>query len=279
MYYYDLVPLALALSLISAVALWIALSPLAARWRRRRLWRRPFPAAWRDILRRELPYLRRMPADLQLQLKRHIQVFLAEKRFVGCGGLELTDSMRVSIAAQACLLQLNRRTDYFPELRQILVYPEAFVVERQKADAIGLHHEAQQVLAGESWSRGQVVLSWRDAQAGAAAATDGRNVVIHEFAHQLDQEFGHANGAPLLHHKQDYARWSEVLGAEFERLRAELARGEETLLDPYGATDPAEFFAVASEVFFEQAAAMAAQHPALYQELRRFYCVDPLTWH
>jgi Mlc titration factor MtfA (ptsG expression regulator) len=273
------VPLAIALSLIGAVALWIALSPAAARWRRRRLWRQPFPAAWRDILRQELPYLRRMPVDLQLQLKRHIQVFVAEKRFVGCDGLVVDDRMRVSIAAQACLLQLNRKPDYFPELRQILVYPEPFVVERQKTDAIGLHHDARQVLAGESWSRGQVVLSWRDAREGAADATDGRNVVIHEFAHQLDQEYGHANGAPLLRHRDDYARWAAVLGAEFERLQTETARGESTLLDAYGATDPAEFFAVASEVFFEQAAAMAARHPALYGELREFYCVDPLSWH
>jgi len=273
------VPLTIALTLISAVALWIALSPVVARWRRRRLWRRPFPSAWREILRQELPYLRRMPPDLQMQLKRHIQVFIAEKRFVGCDGLVIDDRMRVSIAAQACLLLLNRRPDYFPELHQILVYPEPFVVERQRADAIGLHHDARQVLAGESWSRGQVILSWRDAREGAADARDGRNVVIHEFAHQLDQEFGHANGAPLLRHRDDYSRWSAVLGAEFERLRAGIARGEETLLDPYGATDPAEFFAVASEVFFEQAAAMADQHPALYRELREFYCIDPLSWH
>jgi MtfA peptidase len=279
MYLEDLMPLAITLSLIGAVALWIAAAPLAARWRRLRRWREPFPAVWREILRQELPYFRRMPADLQLQLKRHIQVFLSEKRFVGCGGLELDDRMRVSIAAQACLLQLNRRTDYYPELRQILVYPEPFVVERQNADANGLHHDARQVLAGESWSRGQVVLSWRDVQAGAADATDGRNVVIHEFAHQLDQEFGHANGAPLLRHRQDYTRWSEVLGAEFQQLRTQLSRGEDTLLDPYGATDPAEFFAVASEVFFEQAAALAERHPSLYQELRRFYGVDPLAWH
>jgi MtfA peptidase len=271
-------PLAIALSLIAAVGLWIGLAPLLIRWRRQRLWRRPFPPAWREILREEVPYFRRMPADLQLELKRHMQVFLAEKRFVGCQGLIIDDRIRVSIAAQACLLLLKRRADYYPELRQVLVYPEAFLVERREADALGLHHEARQVLAGESWSRGQVVLSWRAVREGAADATDGRNVVIHEFAHQLDQEFGHANGAPLLRHRDDYARWSATLGAEYQRLRADLAQGIPTVLDPYGATDPAEFFAVATEVYFEQPAPLAERHPALYRELRAFYCVDPLTW-
>lgn len=271
-------PLIIALSLIGAVAVWLAAAPWVTHWRRVRLRRRPFPDAWRDILRRRLPYFRQMPADLQLQLKRHMQVFLAEKRYVGCAGLTVTEEMRVSIAAQACLLQLNRRADYFPGLRQILIYPEAFVVERQRADSIGLHSEQRQVLAGESWSQGQVILSWRDALDGAADPADGRNVVIHEFAHQLDQEFGPANGAPLLRSRSDYERWSTVLGGEYQRLQAQAARGEPTLLSHYGATEPAEFFAVASEVFFEQSAALALQHPALYEELSRFYAINPLSW-
>jgi Mlc titration factor MtfA (ptsG expression regulator) len=272
-------PLLIALSLIGSVALWLAAAPWITHYRRRWLRGRPFPEAWRGILRERLPYFRHMPADLQLQLKRHMQVFLAEKRFVGCGGLKVTDEMRVSIAAQACLLQLNRRADYFPGLRQILVYPEAFFVERQEPTAIGLMHEQRRLLAGESWSQGQVILSWHDTREGAADPHDGRNVVIHEFAHQLDQEFGHANGAPLLRSRADYERWSQVLGGEYQRLQEQAARGEATLLGHYGATDPAEFFAVASEVFFEQAPQMAAEHPALYGELSRFYAVNPLSWH
>jgi Mlc titration factor MtfA (ptsG expression regulator) len=272
------VPLLIALSLIGGVALWLLAAPFVTRYRRIRLHRRPFPDPWREILRRCLPYFRLMPADLQLQLKRHIQVFLAEKRFVGCGGLVIDDDMRVSIAAQACLLQLNRPADYFPGLRQILVYPEAFIVDRQQADTIGLHRDERQVLAGESWSQGQVILSWHDARAGAADPADGRNVVIHEFAHQLDQEFGHANGAPLLRSRADYERWSTVLGAEYARLQAEAANGTDSLFSHYGATDPAEFFAVASEVFFEQSAQMAAGHPELYRELRDYFRVNPLSW-
>jgi Mlc titration factor MtfA (ptsG expression regulator) len=271
-------PLLIALALMGGVLLWLAGMPLLTRLRRQRLLSRPFPRAWRDILRQRLPYFRLMPADLQLQLKRHIQVFLAEKRLVGCGGLVLTDEMRVSIAAQACLLLLNRRAGYFPGLHQVLVYPAAFFVERGQADANGLQREERRLLAGESWSQGQVILSWEDALAGAADATDGRNVVIHEFAHQLDQEFGHANGAPALRSKRAYERWSAVLGAAYAKLQQQADHGEPSLFSHYGASDPAEFFAVASEVFFEQAAALAAEDPALYRELSQFYCVNPLSW-
>lgn len=271
-------PLLLILGLGGLVLLWLIGEPFLTRYRRRRLWLRPFPDSWREILRRGLPYYRSMPADLQLQLKRRIQIFIGEKRFVGCGGLVITDEMRVTIAAQACLLLLNRQTDYYPYLRQILVYPYAFVVDKVQSDGIGVLQEQRQVLSGESWSQGQVVISWTDVQAGAADAHDGRNVVIHEFAHQLDQEFGQANGAPVLRRREDYARWSEVLGEEFARLQLQAARQDPTLFNYYGATNPAEFFAVVSEVFFEQPQPMQAQHPALYRELAAFYRVDPLSW-
>ena len=282
-------------SLALLFLLWLIGQPWLAERKRQRLRAQPFPAEWREVLKRRVPYVRTMPADLQLQLKAHIQVFLAEKAFIGCDGLEITDEIRVTIAAQACLLILNRPSFYYPELRQILVYPSSFVVNREHTDGAGIKHAGRQVLAGESWSNGQVVLSWHDTLEGAAVPDDGNNVVIHEFAHQLDQEKGAANGAPLLARRAHYRRWSEVLNAEYRALQARRAfRGErinnphvdETALaaqDPlfsdYGATDPAEFFAVISEVFFERPARMASEHSALYQELARFYRVDPLTWH
>ena len=269
----------LLLSLVAALAVaWFWREPLFGEWRRQRIRRRPFPAEWRQILRRHVPYFRAMPADLQLQLKKRIQVFLAEKPFIGCAGLEVTDEIRVTIAAQACLLVLNRRGESFANLRQILVYPGPFVVDKLHADGSGVLQEQRHALAGESWTLGQVVLSWEDALAGAESPDDGRNVVIHEFAHQLDQEKGHANGAPLLSRRTRYERWSQVLGAAFAELRARAELGEPTLLNPYGATDPAEFFAVASEHFFEQPQRMAAELPALYHELRDFYGVDPAGW-
>ncbi len=269
--------------------LWLIGQPWLTERRRQRIRARPFPAAWRDILKRRVPYVRALPADLQLQLKQHIQVFLAEKAFIGCDGLEITDEIRVTIAAQACLLLLNRPRGYYPALRQILVYPGSFVVQRGHTDHAGVTHEGCQVLAGESWSQGQVILSWHDTLVGAATPDDGQNVVIHEFAHQLDQETGSANGAPILARLAHYARWAAVLGAEFNALQASASqyRGgwheqdgakETSLFSDYGATDPAEFFAVITEVFFEQPHRMAAEHPALYSELSNFYQLDPLSW-
>ncbi len=261
-----------------SVAAWLGGPPLAASLRRARVQRQPFPPAWRDILRRRMPLYSRLPPDLQLQLKKHVQVLVAEKPFIGCAGLEVTDEMRVLISAQASLLLLNRRAGWFANLRQVLVYPGAFVVERSQGDDGGLTHETRRALAGESWQQGQVLLSWDDVLAGAADPGDGRNVVIHEFAHQLDQERGRANGAPWLGRHERYARWAEVLGAEFAALHERLARGEPGVIDAYAATDAAEFFAVVSEHFFEQPQALAQAHPALFAEFARYYATDPRHW-
>lgn len=271
-------PLLIISSLALLFVLWLATEPLLVELRRRRIRRQPFPAEWREILRQRVPYFRSMPTDLQLQLKKHIQVFLAEKTFIGCADLEVTMEMRVTIAAQACLLLLNRRTNYYRKLRQVLVYPGAFIVDRIQANDIGVLQDQRQVLSGESWTQGQIVLSWDDALDGAAVADDGRNVVIHEFAHQLDQEKGHANGAPYLSHRRRYKRWARVFNAEFARLQQQAENHEPTLFSYYGATSPAEFFAVSSEVFFEQPQAMSAHYPELYQELSEFYRVNPLSW-
>src|SRR5258706_8315115 len=258
---------------------WVVAEPFLVARRRKALGVRPFPGAWREILEGRVPAVRALPASLRRQLESHIQVFVAEKPFIGCDGQPITDEVRVTIASQACLLLLNRTTDYFPNLRQILVYPGAFIVERLRPEPSGVLQEERQALSGESWTQGQVVISWEDALEGAAVVDDGRNVVIHEFAHQVDQQKGYANGAPWLGRRERYAQWSQVLGAEYARLQSQAALGEASLFSHYGATNPAEFFAVASEVFFEQGRAMAALHPALYAELSRFYRVDPARWY
>ena len=250
-------------------------------YRRSRVVETAFPASWRKILQQRVPLVRRLPVDLQLQLKKHMQVFIAEKSFLGCAGLQITEEMRVVIAAQACLLILNRATDYFANVRQVLVYPGAFVVNRTTVDGAGVQQEDRQALSGESWSQGQVILSWQDTLDGAAIADDGRNVVIHEFAHQLDQENGAARGAPpptLGDTRHDAKRWSQVFHAAYAQLQSEARHGVDGLLDHYGAQDPAEFFAVVSEVFFEQPQALAAEYPLLYQELSGYYKVDPAGW-
>ena len=268
----------ITLLLGAAIIALVLLLPYWRRYQRHKLQQQPFPAAWRDILKRRLPYFRALPADLQLQLKKHIQVFIAEKQFIGCDGLSVSDEMRVTIAAQACLLLLNRPDYYYPKLKQILLYPAAFVVNGNSADAAGVMHQQRRVLSGESWGLGKVILSWADTLDGAANPGDGRNVVIHEFAHQLDQEKGIANGAPLLERSSDYQQWSGVMAEEFRRLQLQAQSGQSSLFDHYGATNPAEFFAVVSEVFFEQPQQLSALHPQLYQQLSRFYRLNPLSW-
>lgn len=254
------------------------------RWRayqRRKVCNQPFPARWRRILRRRVPIFQRLPVDLQLQLKKHMQVFIAEKAFIGCGGLKVTEDMRVVVAAQACLLLLNRPAEYFRNVRQILMYPQAFVVNRSSTDFAGVQQDQRQALAGESWTQGQVILSWQDTLEGAAIADDGRNVVIHEFAHQLDQENGKATGAPLPNlgdHRYNAQRWQAAMAQGFAHLQREAQNGIEGFLNHYGAQDPAEFFAVVSEAFFEQGATLAAHYPAVYAELQAYYKVNPAGW-
>ena len=250
---------------------------LARLWRRQRIARQPFPAAWRDIVRRHVPLVRELPAALQLRLKKHIQVLLQEVPFIGCAGLEVTDLMRVTIAAQAAFLLLGRGGS-FGNLREVLVYPGHFVVPRSESGAGGVVHEGRDVLAGQSWQRGQVILAWAAVREGAADPHDGANVVMHEFAHQLDQDAGAANGAPYVGRGALQQDWARVMNREFSGLVASLARQEASLIDRYAATNPAEFFAVTTELFFEKPDALAAEWPALYEQLKRCYRLDPSAW-
>jgi Mlc titration factor MtfA (ptsG expression regulator) len=245
------------------------------RRRRRRLRERPVPAEWLAILKRNVPYVGTLSEAERRALCGHIQVFLAEKRFEGCGGLEITDEIRVTIAAQACVLLLSLETDYYPTLRAILVYPHRYVAHTARRQPDGTVIEGPQTRAGESWFRGAVVLSWDDVMRGAADIDDGRNVVFHEFAHQLDSESGANEGAPALGRRSRYLAWARVLGGEYRRLQADMESHRLTLLDTYGATSPAEFFAVVTEAFFEQPVALKRRHAALYAQLASFYGQDP----
>ena len=267
-----------AAALLLSVGAWLLGPTLLAALRRARIQRQPFAPAWREILRRRMPAFAQLPADVQWRLRKLAQVLIAEKPFIGCQGLVLTEEMRVLVAVQAALLLLRPGAGYFPRLRQVLIYPGPFVVEREVCGAAGLVQQQRLALSGESWQQGQVLLSWPDVLAGAADPRDGRNVVLHEFAHQLDQESGQANGAPWLGDSGRRRRWAEVLGAEFEALQQRLAAGQGGLIDAYGASDPAEFFAVSSELFFERSTEMALAHPDLYAEFCGYYGVDPRAW-
>lgn len=274
-------PSVIALFVLSLLAMSVAAwmwAPIAWRaLRRSRIRAQAFAPHWRDVLRRRMPAFALLPADVQWRLKKNAQVLMAETPFIGCAGLQITDEMRVLVSVQAVLL-LRPGASHFENLRQVLIYPGAFAVQRSSPDAAGLVREERHALVGESWQQGQVILSWEDVLRGAANPDDGQNVVLHEFAHQLDQVHGHANGAPWLPGAQRRAHWARVMAAEFQALQQRLASNEPGLIEAYAATNPAEFFAVLSELYFEKPLELAQQHPALYDQFHSLYGVDPLSW-
>jgi len=243
--------------------------------RRRRRRSRSFPEAWRAILQSAIPVYATLSATDREELRGHIQVFLAEKRFEGAAGLEITDEIRLTIAAYACVLLLHRPTNYYPGLHTIIVYPGAYVAERVTREPDGIVSERNETRLGESSPRGAVVLAWDAVSAAASGVGDCRNVVLHEFAHQLDAEDGSVEGAPILPDPSRYDAWARILGREYERLRRDASLGRATVLDRYGATSPAEFFAVATECFFTRPDRLRAHHAELYNELRQYYRQDP----
>lgn len=245
--------------------------------RRRELRAKPFRADWVAHLEKNVVLYNRLPDELREELHGHIHVFLDEKGFEGCNDLEVTEEMRVTIAGLACLLLLNRETDYYPKLTSILVYPGAYLVDSPQKDGV-VESDETQVRLGESWVSGNVVLSWSDVVSSSHDPKDGHNLTLHEFAHQLDQEDGRSDGVPLLAEDAHYDAWAEVLSAEYHQLRRLTEKGRKSLLDAYGATNPAEFFAVATETFFERPRHMKRKHRELYDELKEFYQVDPAGW-
>ncbi len=268
----------------------IALLPLAAviiaifvyfyyvKWRDQWVRSRPFPEEWLALLTEGLDIYSCLSLQEQSRLRQLILVFLARKQFYGCAGLIVTDQMRVIIAAEACLLLLNHGWAVYPKLSSILIYPSAFRVKREELQADGVVSSSERHLLGESWGSGRVILSWDDVANGATDFTDGHNVVLHEFAHQLDAESGTTNGAPPLRHNT-YKSWSKVFTENFEDLRERARRQQTTVMDTYGATNPAEFFAVATETFFEEPHQLHDSRPDLYEELCHYYQLDPRNWH
>ncbi len=244
-------------------------------WRRKRLMTEPLEPGWLAIIERNVPYYHRLGLDMRRRMQGLVQVFLDEKLFEGCGGIEISDEIRVTVAAHACILLLGRDAELYPKLRSVLLYPGTYVAPLSRRGPGGVVTEGVQARSGESWSHGNVVLSWGDVLLCASPNPTGRNVVLHEFAHQLDSESGSNEGAPVLPHQDMYANWARVLGKEYQLLIDAIEQGKPTLLDQYGATSPAEFFAVATECFFEKPVEMSASHPELYEQLKLFYMQDP----
>ena len=236
--------------------------------RRAELRKKPLPNELIGYIEKNMPYYQLLPEELKQQLHGLINIFLDEKLFEGCGGQEITDEIRVTVAAQACILLLNHPTNFYPKLHTILVYPNAY---KHSKDQGGM-------TLGESWQNGPVVLSWDNVKHGAEDIHDGHNVVFHEFSHRLDQEDGDADGAPILASSGKYTSWARVLGGEYQKFLKKCGKGRKTNMDKYGATNPAEFFAVATETFFEKPRQMSRKQPALYAELKDYYQLDPLSW-
>ena len=239
--------------------------------------RKAFPGAWLQTLQANLPIYKKLSPQEQTRLQQLIQLFIAKKRFYGCGGLVITDEMKVTVAAEACLLLLNQGWNIYPGLMSILIYPSAFVARREQHQGDGTVTVASHSLLGESWSNGKVILSWDDVERGAADFSDGQNVVLHEFAHQLDGQSGSTNGAPPLR-RNTYKSWAAVFSENFEDLKFRSENRKKTVIDDYGTTNPAEFFAVATETFFEQPDELHKHRPELYAELQRYYQLDPRVW-
>ena len=259
--------------ILGALAVVLLVGGLHAGSKRRRraaLRATPLRTEERALLMTKVPLYASLPDERRDKLDGTMQVFLREMSFEACGVPEITGEMRLVIASQACLLLLESGYDDFGHLRSILIYPDAYVVK----DEFGM----EDVRLGESWDTGSVVLSWQSVRQGTRNPEDGLNVVLHEFAHQIDQVDGEADGLPILKRRGDYRAWSEAFGASYDLLCERVNRGERTVLDDYGATNPAEFFAVATETFFEKPDQLDREHPDVYEELERFYGLSPLSW-
>lgn len=252
--------------------------------RRRRILAQPFPSAWREILRARMVHYARLSGPERTLLEQLVQLFVAEKRWEGLGGLRLADEIRVTIAGQACLLLLGFtrdpvRCELYRNVKSILVYPTTVVPKRVGEPIFGPTRVVDPIVPvlGEAHLQGPVILTWDSVLRGSVHAEFGHNVVYHEFAHKLDMQDGRSDGTPPLASRAQYAQWTAVCTREYAALRERIARGEPTFLDPYGGTSEAEFFAVATEHFFDQPAALRAQHPDLYAVLQDFYRQDPAT--
>ena len=266
----------ITLLLLLAVAAAIGYRAWSRRQGRARLLASPLTADQRATVARQVPLVRKLTQPLRQKLEGKINLFLDQVEFIGCNGLQVTDQMRLSIAAQACLLVVNS-DEWYRTLRTILVYPGAFKSQRKERSGFVII-ERETVRTGESWPRGPVILSWAHSERGALNDGDGHNVVLHEFAHQLDDLSGHTDGAPVLNKDMSFTDWARVFTEAYARHVGKVERGHATAIDIYGAEGPEEFFAVCVEVFFERPAALRSEEPLVYRELSKLFRLDPVTW-
>ncbi|MEL1249457.1 zinc-dependent peptidase [Aurantiacibacter gilvus] len=269
----TLVPILLIALLIASI---LVFRSVARRQRRKRLLATPLTQEQREVLDNLVPIVRRLPESLRPALEGKINLFLDQVTF-HANGLELKDEMRLSIAAQACLLIVNSPV-WYETIRTVLIYPSSVLTGRKVHDGFVVH-EQDSHLAGESWNRGPVVLAWDHALQGGIDAEDGYNVVIHEFAHQLDSLTGHTDGIPILRKGQRYSGWEKAMLDAYHGHVERVESGHHSLIAPYGATNHQEFFAEATVTFFEKPRALKREEPALYAQLAELFALDPAGWN
>lgn len=246
--------------------------------RRKKLISVPFPDLWEDILQRNVGHYSMLDDDDRAHLRALIQVFISEKHWEGAGGLQLTDEIRVTISAQACLLLLGLQHNYYQNVESIIVYPSTVVPPQHKPsffdNRIAPVAPAQPIL-GQAFLRGPVIIIWNAALSSGRHPESGHNVIYHEFAHKLDMLDHAANGTPPLRNREEYRDWAETCSREYMRLQQDILKGRKSFLDAYGGTNEAEFFAVATEQFFDQPRLMIDHAPDLYRVLKEYYRQDP----
>lgn len=263
--------------IIAVISAWLAITQFR-RHQREKLFRKPLPTELINILETNVPLYKVLPPELRQELHGCINLFLDEKEFIGCAGMQITDEVRLTIAGNASILLLKRDPPRYTGFTSILVYPETYVADETEYDGL-VEVRQQSARAGESWHRGPVVLAWENIMHDRLEHNRGHNVILHEFAHKLDEENEIMDGLPILRNSRDYKEWAEVLRKEYDELQHRVHTGSNTVLDDYATVSPPEFFAVATETFFGKPVQMKTRLPELYEQLRKFYDLDPATWH
>jgi MtfA peptidase len=249
--------------------------PFFNSWKRRSISRRTFPRVWQDFATENVQHFRHLKPSYSSKLINDMKIFIAEKRFEGCGGLEMTDEIRVTVAAQACLLLLGDASDYFPDLRSILIYPDSYIAQVERRAPDNTIIEGDEHRSGEAWNLGAIVLSWKDVLAGGRNRYTGRNLIFHEFAHQLDYELGATQGVMFYRENRENMKWPGTILEAAAKHSRNIRLGKPTVLDSYGDTNLAEFFAVSVEAFMEQQQELKREYPAYYQQLCEQLGFDP----
>lgn len=267
-----------------SIGAWLSVK-IFRRYQKKHLFNKPLPQNWLHLLQEHVALYSTLPKALHIELHGHIQIFLDEKEFIG-QGIQITDEIKLTIAGNACILLLRdqikpkqiKSKRRFADFTSIIVYPDTYVARQTTQDGL-VEHQDLSTRAGESWVRGPIVLSWKDVARGSRHPRDGHNVVLHEFAHKLDEQNNIMDGLPVLKDKSQYEEWTKVFREEYKALKIRSKYGKNKVLDEYGTVSPPEFFAVVTESFFEKPKRMKKQLPALYRQLEIYYSVDPADWN